>query len=480
MNTVRFENPIKVARRESFDGLEVPQLNEEEVGTVCDTLMARAEEYFSREKGAFAKVVALNKRWLDPEFPFRKQALEIIPRVSGFSKEMIETFGFYPFAWTFPHPPPKKAMPKLKPYYDGYMKSIGTERVRKLHPRLLTRVMFGNVVGFDAIVMLHGIVAGCPQIVKVASGQPIFPFIYANSMEAMDPELRATIFLTYWKGGNTRIEDKVFSRSDVIDVWGANETIADVKRRVIPMKHDPVIIENPHRIGMAFISKKYRTKRVADLVALDIACWSGMACFCVKNVFVEGTPAQAKLFGKKVAAAIEKYTRAFGTMLSPQSGVEMLRMKEGYEKLEFEGKDVTTLTPARGIRWLVAVDGRPLDGLKATTPLAPMCVVQPVENIDDAIANVASQPEIRPFLEEASVAMPQPDLLPLAEKMFDAGFMNVKTAGSVAFSKEWEPHGGMFYLYTATRHDNLRWVCVDTNDIDKDLEKNAARISPLA
>ncbi len=477
---MRFENPIKVAHTESFDGHDVPQISEEEVGTVCDTLTARADEYFTKEKGAFAKVIALNKRWLDPEFPFRKLALEVIPRVSGFSKEMIETFGFFPFEWTFPYHPPKKSMPKLKPYHDGYMKSIGTERIKKLHPRLLTRVMFGNVVGFDAIVMLHGIMAGVPQLVKVASGQPIFPFIYANSMEAMDPALRATIFLTYWKGGNTRIEDKVFARSDVIDVWGANETIADVKRRVAPMKHEPTILENPHRIGMAFVSKKYRTKRVADLVALDIACWSGMACFCVKNVFVEGTADQAKTFGKQISKALDKYTRMYGTMLSPQTGIEMFRIKEGYEKLEFEGKDVATFTPARGIRWLVSVDGRPLDGLKVTTPVAPMCVVQPVESIEEAIANVASQPGIRPFLEEASVAIPQADLLPLSERMFDAGFMNVKTAGSVAFAKEWEPHGGTFYLYTASRFDNLRWVCVDTNDIDAELQKNAARLPHLA
>ncbi len=473
---MRFENPIKVAHYESFDGHEVPQLCEDEVGTVCDTLSARADEYFSKEKGAFAKVIALNKRWLDPEFPFRKQALEVIPRVSGFSKEMIEAFGFFPFAWTFPFSPPDKAMPKLKAYQDGYMKSIGTERIQKLHPRLLTRVMFGNVVGFDAIVMLHGIMAGVPQLVKVASGQPIFPFIYANSMEAMDPALRATIFLTYWKGGDAHIEDKVFERSDVIDVWGANETIADVKRRVTPMKHEPRILENPHRIGMAFISKEYRTKMVADLVALDIACWSGMACFCVKNVFVEGTADQAKTFGKDIAKALDRYTRIYGTMLSSHAGTEMLRIKEGYEKLEFEGKDVATLIPARGIRWLVTVDGRPLNGLKVTTPVAPMCVVQPVESIDEAVTNVASQPGIKPFLEEASVAIPQSDLLPLAERMFDVGFMNVKTAGSVAFAKEWEPHGGTFNLYTASWSDNLRWVCVDTNDIDKDLERNAARI----
>lgn len=471
-----FENPIKVAQHAAFDGHELPQLRQEEVGAVCDALSARADEYFAAERGAFAKVIALNKRWLDPEFPYRKQALEAIPRVSGFSKEMIEAFGLFPFGWTFPHPPPKRAMPKLKPYHDGYMKSIGTERVKKLHPRLLTRVMFGNVVGFDAIVMLHGIVAGVPQLVKVASGQPIFPFIYANSMEAMDPALRATIFLTYWKGGDTRIEDEVFSRSDVIDVWGANETIADVKSRVARMNHEPTILENPHRVGMAFVSKKYRTKRVADLVALDIACWSGMACFCVKNVFVEGTPAQAKAFGKQISRALDSYTAIYGTMLSRHTGIEMLRIKEGYEKLEFEGKDVATFTPARGIRWLVTVDGRPLDGLKVTTPLAPMCVVQPVESIDEAIENVASQPGIRPLLEEASVAIPQSDLLPLAERMFDTGFMNVKTAGSVAFAKEWEPHGGIFYLYSASRFDNLRWVCIDTNDIDKELEMNAARL----
>jgi hypothetical protein len=229
-------------------------------------------------------------------------------------------------------------------------------------------------------------------------------------------------------------------------------------------------------VGMAFVSKAYRTQQIAALLALDIACWSGMACFCVKNVFVEGTTDEARTFGKEIAKALEKYTRFFGTMLQPQTGPEMLKFKDGYEKLEFDGKDVTTFTPARGLRWLVTVDGRPLDGLKVTTPLAPMCVVQPVENLADAIKSVGNQPGIKPFLEEASVAIPQPDLLPLSERLFDAGFMNVKTAGSVAFPKQWEPHGGAFYLTTASRFDNLRWVCVDTNNIEKELQKNASRL----
>ncbi|NMC05974.1 MAG: hypothetical protein GYA24_12225 [Candidatus Lokiarchaeota archaeon] len=476
---MRFENPIKVAQFEDIEGHEIPRVNEDEIASVCDALGARAVEYFAKEKNAFSKVIALNKRWLDPEFPFRKQALDVIPKVSGFSREMIETFGFYPFNWTFPSPPPSKPMPRLAPFEDGYMKSIGTEHVQIRQPRLLTRVMFGNVVGYDAITMLHGIASGVPQLIKVASGQPIFPFIYANSLEAVDPALRATIFLTYWKGGDARIEDRVFARSDVLDVWGANETIADVKRRVVPMKHDPVILENPHRVGMAFVSKAYRTQQVAALLALDIACWSGMACFCVKNVFVEGTVDQVRGFGKDLAKALDKYTRVYGTLIQPQTGTEMLKFKEGYEKLEYDGKEVTTISPARGLRWLVAVDGRPLNGLKVTTPLAPMCVIQPVDTLVDAISNVAGQPGIKPFLEEAAVAIPQEDLLPLSERLFDAGFMNIKTAGSVAFPKQWEPHGGAFYLTTASRFDGLRWVCIDTNDIDAELQRNRARLPPL-
>lgn len=483
MTCLRFTNPIETAEFLDIHGHEIPVLSEGEVDGVCNVLRERADTYFSHHENDLARLVELNHKWLDPGFEYREQALEIVPATSGFSRETIETFGFYPFTWDFSFSLPSGPMPELEPFEDGYMKSIGTHPASPRRPEFITRVLFGNVVGYDAITLLHGITSKVPQLVKVASGQPLFSFIYANSVEAMDPELRGTFFLAYWRGGDRQVEDAVFSRADLIDVWGSNETISDVQHRVAAMDNGPRVVENPHRIGMSFISRDYRDDpRVAGLLALDIACWSGMACFSTKNVFVEGELADVTAFGKRVAKSLQEQVKRFGTVQSPGLGPEMLHFAEGYETLELAGKDVVLLRPARGARWLVVIDGRPLAALQPTTSLAPMCAISAVPDLESATGFLAEQEDAWLFFEEASIAVPKDQLLPFSNKLIDMGFMNIKTLGSMAFPKQWEPHGGSFFNIPITNENDtfgatntLKWVCVDTRDIDVELESNARR-----
>jgi len=475
---VRIENPIKVDTYETVGDIEIPRLTARDIDAVIQQLTENAREAFSTEDDAISKFIMLNKKWLDPDYPYRQQALELLPELTGFSRTMIETFGFHSFTWNSFTPPPEKAFSSLEPWQDGYVKSIGIEQQQTFSPRLITRILFGNVVGFDALTMVQGFAAKCPQIIKVASGQPLFTFLYGNAMEEEFPELRGTVFLCYWKGGDQELEDLIFKQSSLIDVWGADETVADVRKRISGLDPEPRITESPHRVGMSFIAKDYLTPKIADLAAVDIACWSGMACFSVKHIFIEGTIKDVKKFGRDMARAVDRCTKYFGTYADKNVGIEMLRLKDGYERLEYDGKQVATFSPSKGKKWIIVVDGRELDELEylqPTTPLAPSCIIHPVANLDVAVEWLGQQKELTHYFEEASVAVPNDSLIPFSEKLIDAGFMNIKCIGSNAFPKEWEPHGGAFYQFTAMRSDKLRWTCIDTRDIDAEIERNCQR-----
>jgi len=475
---LRIENPIKVDTYETVGDIEIPRLTAGDIDGVIQQLGENASVAFSADDSVLSKFIAINKKWLDPNYPFRQQALELLPGLTGFSRAMIETFGFHSFTWDRFTLPPERAFASLEPWQDGYVKSIGIEQQQVLSPKLITRILFGNVVGFDALTLVQGFAAKCPQIIKVASGQPLFAFLYGNAMEAEFPELRGTMFLCYWKGGDREIEEPLFKRSSVIDVWGADETVADVRQRASGLNPRPKIIESPHRIGMSFIATDHLTAKVGELAAVDIACWSGMACFSVKHVFVEGPFKDVKKLGRDIAKALDRCTKHFGTFSDKSVGMDMLRLKDGYERLEYDGKQVATFSPSKGKKWIVVVDGRDmdeLDYLQPTTPLAPSCVVHPVD-LDVAVEWLGHQKELTHYFEEASIAVSNDALIPFGEKLIDAGFMNVKCIGSNAFPKEWEPHGGDFYHATAMRSDNLRWTCIDTRDIEAEIEKNFQRV----
>lgn len=476
---VRFENPIKVETFETVGDIEFPRLTAGDIETIIQQLVENVPMAFPAEDDALSKFCTLNKKWLDPDYQFRQQALAILPKLTGFSQAMIETFGFHPFTWESFTPPPEKAIANLEPWQDGYVKSIGIENQESFSPEIITRILFGNVVGFDALTLVQGFAAKCPQIIKVASGQPLFAFIYGDSMEAEFPDLRSTMFLCYWKGGDRDIENQLFEQSSLIDVWGADETVADIQQRVSGMNNRPRITENPHRIGMSFISKECLTAQIADLAAVDITCWSGMACFSVKHIFIEGTFEDAKNFGHDLSRAVGRCVKYFGTFSDKVIGIEMRRLKNGYEQLEYEGKQLVAFSPSKGVKWIVVVDGRDmneLDTLQTTTPLAPSCIVHPVTNLETAVSWLERQKNLTHFFEEASVAISNDNLIPFGEKLIDAGFMNIKCIGSNAFPKEWEPHGGSFYMATAVKSDNLRWTCIDTRDIDAEIENNLQRV----
>ena len=79
----------------------------------------------------------------------------------------------------------------------GYLKKFGS--INPLNkwkePSLLSHFISGNVVGYTAILSKIGLpvkTKGAAQILKLPSTASLFPMIYLNKLEAIDPELRKT------------------------------------------------------------------------------------------------------------------------------------------------------------------------------------------------------------------------------------------------------------------------------------------------
>ena len=116
-------------------------------------------------------------------------------------------------------------------------------------------------------------------------------------------------------------------------------------------------------------------------------------------------------------------------------------------------------------KWLVIYDGNTEN--VEPSPLFRVIRVKPVSDIMD-IPKI-----VRPlgqFLQTVGVAIPNDRLLAFAEKMGDVGATNFRTISSMTLQKPWEPWDGRFPIHELFELDGIRWVSINTDNIEKDIE----------
>jgi len=74
------------------------------------------------------------------------------------------------------------------------------------------------------------------------------------------------------------------------------------------------------------------------------------------------------------------------------------------------------------------------------------------------------------FLQTVGVAIPNNRLIPFADAIGEVGATNIRTISSMTLQKAWEPWDGRFPLHELFENDNVRWVSIDTSDIDKEIK----------
>jgi hypothetical protein len=416
----------------------------------------------------------VNNLWMNPKYNGRKIAREVLPTLTGFSVEMIESWGFDHFLGIIK----KENLPvfgKLKPddfkeftkLSDGLVKAYGEIKVShsNFNPEVIGHICAGNILGIAAFEMVMDKLVDAASWIKVSSEEPVFGALYARSIEEIDPKLAYTIAVLPFDSGNKVVNEFLFSKSNIVRATGGEQARKNLSK--VADKYKIPIAGHWHKFSFIAIAREYlneRASEIAELVSIDVSAWDQQGCFSPQEIFAEiGGSVSPIEFAKLLAEEMEITSRA----LPKGSNSGKIQVLDGYYqyfKKEMMGESVK-IFPSATHQWLVIYDGDTNNF--EPSPLFRVIRIKPVNDIMEIPRFVKP---IGKFLQTIGIAIPNNRLIPFAHSIGEVGATNIRTISSMTLQKAWEPWDGKFPLDELFEQDYIRWVSIDTNDIDKEIK----------
>ena len=216
--------------------LRMPVMTPDLIGRVAVGLLDAQRTYLAAMPvmDIVATLGRVAARWSNPDYPLRRQAEQLIPVITGYAPEMVRR-GLKDYLKTFRH---DRLLRFLTQDFDnplvldGFQPARAGGRSRAFGPRLITQIFAGNVPGVPVWNLVCGLLVKSATLGKSASGEPLFPVLFARSIAEEDPQLAACLAIMHWPGGDTAIEEAAFGRSDAVTATGGPAAIESIRRRL--------------------------------------------------------------------------------------------------------------------------------------------------------------------------------------------------------------------------------------------------------
>ena len=480
---LRFEKDLQIISEDVGKEITLrkPIFTIETLEKIIERIKTARKEYLrTHDIPAVLEVIdQVNKSWRDPTYQGRKLAREVLPVVTGFSVEMIETWGFDYFFDIIKKdnlPLAGKLQPQnfreFAPCGDGLVKAYGKPHVThsNYEPEVIGHICAGNILGLAAFEIVMDKLVDAATWVKVPTEEPVFGALYAKSIEEVDPLLAHSIAVLPFSSQDTHVQEYLFSHSNLIRATGGEQA----RRSLTPLaeKYHIPLAGHWHKFSFIVIAREFLSRHaseIAELASLDVCAWDQQGCFSPQEIYVEtGGSVSPKEFAGLLAKEMERTTRAIpkGT----NSG--KMQVLDGYYQYftkETMGEPVKIFA-SKEKQWLVVYDESNPDC--EPSPLYRVIRVKPVSDIMDLPQKVRP---LSSFLQTVGVAIPQHRLLQFADAIGKVGATNIRTISGMTLQKAWEPWDGRFPLQELFEHDGIHWVSVDTKDIAVEIQNALIR-----
>jgi phenylacetate-CoA ligase len=384
----------------------------------------------------------VGRAWADPAYPYRRQAVEVLPDTIRFSGPMIEQ-GILTLVDLLTRANLETRLDcdlGSAAYLDGwvYHPRFGGHMMAQPHG-VVAHVSAGNVFVGGVDTLIQGIITKNVNLMKMASIDPLFPVLFARSLRDHDTSgiVAGSLALLGWKGGDAAVELVLKQRCDAIVVYGGADTVRSYRQD--PGLHTKLIEYGPkYSFVLAAADELARRglKDVTRAIARDATMWEQGACSSPHMVYLEdpdGT--QAGPFAKELAAELEGWTK----LLPPgrktaDEGVEILRVRE-LAKVEQAMGTALCLKPA-GTSWTVVVQREPSF---QTSCLFRTLYVKPVRRLEDALEAVRP---MGAFLQTVAILADPERTKALGLALTRIGADRIVAPGRMALRQHGTPHDG--------------------------------------
>jgi hypothetical protein len=248
-------------------------------------------------------------------------------------------------------------------------------------PRVVTHIFSGNLPNAALQSLLSGLLVKAANVCKCASGDPLLPRLFVESLMEMDAELGRCVLFLDWKGGNAAVESEVFAVSDAIIINGGDEAVESVRRRAPAGMR---FLGFGHRVSCAAIARERLTGEelpaLAEAAAYDVSIWDQQGCLSPHCIYVEeGGGVSADQFAEALAVEMERFEEKYPRgEISLGEAAAFSRIRGAYEFRASADTGVRVFGDASGNRWAVILEREPM---WATSCLNRLVFVKPIARL---------------------------------------------------------------------------------------------------
>ena len=446
----------EVARWEPLaGGVEVPRLTVAGLEGLAERLLEARAAYLAELP--LERVVTLldrvANRWLDPASPYRREAEERLPDITGYSEPAVRK-GLASFLSLLRRANLERLIEQELPdpgVLDGFRpQARGGGSARAYGPRLTVHVWSGNVPGLPAQSLVNALLVKSACLGKVASEEPLFASLLAESIAEVDQRLADCLAVVWWPGGEEELERAAFSRAEAVIAYGSELAMAAIRRRVPDRAR---LVEYGHKLSFGAVAREALASGAADetaqRAAYDVAKYDQQGCLSPHLLYVERGAATspcdfAELLGRALAGWEDAVPRG---RLTLEESASAAGLRQRYELRQAAGEPVAAI---QGGAWAVLYDEDP--AFQASC-LNRTVFVKPV---DDLAALPALLAPVQRWLQTCGLAAPPERMEGLAGELGQLGIDRVCPLGRMAdVSPEWR-HDGRFNLL-----ELLRWTVLE-------------------
>ena len=345
--------PIPLPVGEEWGSIALPKVSPDDLQAIAKALSNSASSLKEMAVAEIARKLELVARqWQRYDLSERRYALELLPQILPFSE------------------------PVCRQAIDALMESITTQRLLGLLDELLGShkaldefvdrpsglkrrafgadlaflVLAGNIVGVGIWDIVFCLLCKTTVLVKPSSNEPVFPTLFARTLEKFAPELSQALAVVPFPSEREDLMSIALRECDAVIVYGTDETVEAVKRKTTAKVR---FVERGHRFSVAIVDAEFADGRTAELLALDIARFDQIGCLSPQVCFVVGHEARdmGQGFGEEVAKALRRVGKELPTNLREGEKVSLVQFRFTCEML---GAQVLA---AEDGTWAVAIWG---------------------------------------------------------------------------------------------------------------------------
>ncbi len=457
---------LSVEERPFLDGVTVQHLvvDGEALQIIGRALRDRRNDLMRgadlRDSQALAKRLAglgaLGAEISRADSPLRQEALEILPLISGFSREMtavlIDSFARLIAS---EEQPDLSEMPSSRQaaraftktpygyarYYSGLLGVITPLPITGV-PQVVANIAAGNVAGITIMQAMLAVLVGAASLEKNASGEPYFGPRFLQELARLESEnglfpLSDLMPLVTFPGTDHALLAELIHQGDHLQVTGGHDSKRDISKIIRRLRFRGLrdlkrrVSGHWHKISFDIVGSEYLGGDWLDTVAFGVAFDNSMfntqGCLSAQQVFVEGNEDDVMRFSAHYIEHMRAILQALPK--GPNPSDQLREMYEWYENRR-GAAILTTLSDIREQPFFAVYDGDAQD-FTAFNALNRSIVIRRVDCLEDALPRLLGTGEKEDLLQSCGVAVAQERLMPIAERLGRAGVNRIAAVGNI-------------------------------------------------